>query len=120
MADCVVARMGGWMDLLLMSLTFIFTIVWNVEVGIAVSLVISLLLVVHRSSKTRLTILVRCTSEACETDVYGDHLVGAYPRHQPVETNRRGTRGAGRRRGGAHRPHPRESRLRYVIQSHVQ
>ncbi|EMD33228.1 hypothetical protein CERSUDRAFT_118269 [Gelatoporia subvermispora B] len=52
-------KMRSWIDLLLMSLTFIFTIVWNVEVGVAVSLVISLLLVVHRSSKTRLTILGR-------------------------------------------------------------
>jgi MFS superfamily sulfate permease-like transporter len=51
--------MGAWVDLALMSLTFIFSIVWNVEVGIVVSLIISLLLVVHRSSKTRMTILVR-------------------------------------------------------------
>lgn len=42
-----------------MALTFFFTIIWDVEVGIAVSLIISLLLVVHRSSKTRMTILVR-------------------------------------------------------------
>ena len=41
-----------------MALTFFFTIIWDVEVGIAVSLIISLLLVVHRSSKTRMTILV--------------------------------------------------------------
>lgn len=51
--------MRAWADLSLMSLTFLFTIIWNVEVGIAVSFVISLLLVVHRSSKTRMTILVR-------------------------------------------------------------
>jgi MFS superfamily sulfate permease-like transporter len=51
--------MGAWVDLTLMSLTFIFSIVYNVEVGVVVSLIISLLLVVHRSSKTRMTILVR-------------------------------------------------------------
>ncbi|GBE80856.1 Putative sulfate transporter [Sparassis crispa] len=50
-------RLRSWVDLLLMALTFVFTVVWNVEVGVAVSLVISLLLVVHRSSKTRMTIL---------------------------------------------------------------
>ena len=44
---------------MLMSLTFTFTLLWDVEVGILVSLVVSLLLVVHRSSKTRMTILVR-------------------------------------------------------------
>lgn len=50
--------MRAWVDLALMTLTFVLSIVWNVEVGIGVSLVISLLLVVHRSSKTRMTILV--------------------------------------------------------------
>ncbi|PIL32730.1 transporter [Ganoderma sinense ZZ0214-1] len=52
-------KMRAWIDLLLMSLTFFLTIIWNVEIGIAVSVVISLLLVVHRSSRTRLTILGR-------------------------------------------------------------
>lgn len=52
-------RMRAWIDLLLMSLTFFFTLFWDVEIGIMVSLVISLLLVVHRSSKTRMTILGR-------------------------------------------------------------
>ena len=51
-------RMRAWIDLLLMSLTFFLTIIWNVEIGIAVSVVISLLLVVHRSSRPRMTILV--------------------------------------------------------------
>ncbi|KAF7791397.1 hypothetical protein EIP86_002411 [Pleurotus ostreatoroseus] len=51
--------MRAWVDLSLMSLTFFFTIIWNVEVGIAVSIVISLLLVVHRSSRARMTILGR-------------------------------------------------------------
>src|ERR1700678_3598813 len=50
--------MKAWVDLTLMSLTFILSIIWNIEVGVVVSLVISLLMVVHRSSKTRMTILV--------------------------------------------------------------
>ena len=50
--------MRAWIDLLLMSLTFFLTIIWNVEIGIAVSVVISLLLIVRRSSRPRMTILV--------------------------------------------------------------
>jgi MFS superfamily sulfate permease-like transporter len=50
--------MGAWVDLALMSLTFVFSIIWDIERGIVVSLIASLLLVVHRSSKTRMTILV--------------------------------------------------------------
>ena len=50
--------MRAWIDMSLMLLTFFGTIIWNVEIGILVSLVISLLLVVHRSSKTRMLILV--------------------------------------------------------------
>lgn len=41
-----------------MALTFALTIFWDLEMGIAVSLVISLVLVVHKSSKPRMTILV--------------------------------------------------------------
>ncbi|KAJ3532661.1 hypothetical protein NM688_g7391 [Phlebia brevispora] len=52
-------KMRAWVDLSLMALTFFFTIIWNVEVGIAVSIVISLLLVVYRSSRPRMTILGR-------------------------------------------------------------
>lgn len=51
--------MSAWVDLALMSLTFVFSIIWDVEVGVVVSLIISLLLVVHRSSRARMTILVR-------------------------------------------------------------
>ncbi len=54
-------RMRAWVDLSLMALTFLLTIIWNVEVGIAVSVIVSLLLVVHRSSKTRMTILASTT-----------------------------------------------------------
>lgn len=57
-AHCEIVRMRAWVDLALMFLTFFLSIVWNVEVGIVVSVIISLLLVVHRSSRTRMTILV--------------------------------------------------------------
>ncbi|KDR75521.1 hypothetical protein GALMADRAFT_247970 [Galerina marginata CBS 339.88] len=52
-------NMGAWVDLAIMSLTFFLSIIWNIEVGVVVGLVVSLLLVVHRSSKTRMTILGR-------------------------------------------------------------
>ncbi|CAK5275870.1 unnamed protein product [Mycena citricolor] len=52
-------KMRAWVDLGLMSMTFFAAIIWNIEVGILLSVVASLLLVVHRSSKTRMTILGR-------------------------------------------------------------
>jgi MFS superfamily sulfate permease-like transporter len=52
-------RMRAWIDMTLMGLTFFLTIIWSVQVGVTVSLIISLLLVVRRSSRTRMTILVR-------------------------------------------------------------
>ncbi|RXW25650.1 hypothetical protein EST38_g222 [Candolleomyces aberdarensis] len=52
-------RMSAWVDLGVMTLTFVLSIVWNLEAGIVISMVLSLLLVVHRSSKTRMTILGR-------------------------------------------------------------
>lgn len=42
----------------LIFLTFVCTIVWNVEVGVVVSVVISLLVLVRKSSKMRMSILV--------------------------------------------------------------
>ena len=50
--------MQAWIDFALMALTFFSTIFWNVEVGVVSSLMLSLLLVVHTSSKPRMTILV--------------------------------------------------------------
>lgn len=41
-----------------MALTFVLTVLWSVEVGVAVSVTISLLMVVHRSSRARMSILV--------------------------------------------------------------
>lgn len=51
--------MGAWVDLAIMGMTFTLSIVWNLEAGIVISMVVSLLLVVHRSSQTRMTILGR-------------------------------------------------------------
>ena len=61
-AHCIDPSMRSWVDLTLMTLTFVLSIIWNVEVGIVVSIIISLLLVVRRSSKTRMSILVRSDS----------------------------------------------------------
>ncbi|KAL5504605.1 hypothetical protein ACEPAH_7268 [Sanghuangporus vaninii] len=52
-------RMRAWTDFGLMSITFITTLFWNVEVGIVCSIICSLLFVVHKSSRPRLTILGR-------------------------------------------------------------
>jgi len=52
-------KMRAWIDLTLMTLTFVLTIIWSVQVGVTVSLIISLLLVVRRSSRTRMAILGR-------------------------------------------------------------
>jgi MFS superfamily sulfate permease-like transporter len=54
--------MRAWIDMTLMSLTFFLTIIWSVQVGVTVSLIISLLLVVRRSSRTRMAILVGVSS----------------------------------------------------------
>jgi MFS superfamily sulfate permease-like transporter len=61
-AKMVVFRMRAWIDMTLMSLTFFLTIIWSVQVGVTVSLIISLLLLVRRSSRTRMAILVRVSS----------------------------------------------------------
>ncbi|KAJ7072783.1 sulfate transporter family-domain-containing protein [Mycena amicta] len=52
-------KMSAWTDLGLMFLTFSCSIIWNIEIGVTLSLIASLLLVVHRSSKARMTILGR-------------------------------------------------------------
>ncbi|KAJ7578335.1 sulfate anion transporter [Mycena floridula] len=78
-------KMSAWVDLTVMCLTFLFSIIWNVEVGIVSGIIISLLLVVHRSSKTRMTILGRIPGtdrwkpinedEGAEEDVPGALIV---------------------------------------------
>lgn len=52
-------RIRAWTDLAMMFLTFALSVIWNVEIGIVVSLIISLLLVIKRSSQTRMIILGR-------------------------------------------------------------
>jgi MFS superfamily sulfate permease-like transporter len=51
-------RMRSWIDLALMFVTFAFTLIWSVEVGVVVSVTASLLLVVYKSSKAHIKILV--------------------------------------------------------------
>ncbi|KAJ8076838.1 hypothetical protein PM082_001261 [Marasmius tenuissimus] len=52
-------KMGSTMDMVLCGVTFIGCVVWNVEVGIVTSLIMSLLLVVRRSGMVRMVILGR-------------------------------------------------------------
>ncbi|KAG9086297.1 hypothetical protein FRC06_003162 [Ceratobasidium sp. 370] len=52
-------KMKSWTDLALMFVTFALTLLWNVEVGVVVSVTASLLLVVHKSSKAHIKILGR-------------------------------------------------------------
>ena len=80
-------KMGAWIDFALMSLTFFATIIWNVEVGVLLSVTISLLLVVHKSGKTRMTILVRCTfyvRSSCSSNSFFQGRVPGTERYQPV------------------------------------
>ena len=48
----------------LMELTFATTLVWGVELGIVLSVTVSLLLVVHQSGKTKMNILVRALARS--------------------------------------------------------
>lgn len=59
---CVRLRMSAWTDLFMMALTFVFTVLWSVEVGIVVSVSVSLILIVRRSSRPHIQILVRSRS----------------------------------------------------------
>ncbi|KAJ7470764.1 sulfate anion transporter [Mycena latifolia] len=52
-------RMSAWADISLIFLTFFSAIFWNLEVAAMLSMIVSLLLVVHGSSKARMTILGR-------------------------------------------------------------
>ncbi|KAF9256752.1 sulfate anion transporter [Marasmius fiardii PR-910] len=52
-------RMNSYADLTLCLLTFFTSVIWNVEVGIVVSLIASLLLVIHRSGRVSMVILGR-------------------------------------------------------------
>ena len=50
--------MGAWIELSLMSSTLVLTLIWSVEVGVLASIALSLILVVKKSSRTRMSILV--------------------------------------------------------------
>lgn len=63
------------MDLGLMFLMFPLSIVWNVGVGLLVSVIISPLLVLRRLSKPRMTILGRIGgADACNDGSMGQHV----------------------------------------------
>jgi MFS superfamily sulfate permease-like transporter len=57
-ADSALYRLSAKTEMLLMLTTFVLSIVWDLEIGIVVSIIISLVLVVRRSSKPRMTILI--------------------------------------------------------------
>ena len=78
-------RMEAWVDLAIMSLTFFLSIVYNIEVGVVASLVFSLLLVVHRSSKTRMTILVGDDPRSRDS-IQILVILGTDARHRQMET----------------------------------
>lgn len=54
----ILFSMGAWIELSLMTLTLVLTLVWSVEVGVLASIALSLILVVKKSSRTRMSILV--------------------------------------------------------------
>lgn len=76
------------MDIALMMLTFVLTIAWDIEVGIAVSLIISLLLVVRRSAKPRMTILVRQLDLCIKHQMLKQNVwvIGSCPRYHTLDT----------------------------------
>jgi len=72
-----------------MALTFILTTLWSVEVGVAISVTISLLMVVHRSSRARMSILV---STKLALDSFGTNEfihIGTSSRNGTMETDNR-------------------------------
>ena len=71
-------RMGAWVDFSLMLLTFVATVVWNVEVGIAVSVAVSLLIVVRNSSKAHIKILVSILVSSLSTILFSFHFLSFY------------------------------------------
>ena len=52
-------RLQAWSDLGLMATTFLLTVLWDLEMGIAVSVALSLVLVVEKSSRMRVKIMGR-------------------------------------------------------------
>ena len=60
-------RMRSYADLAVIVVTLVGTMLYNIEVGVVGSIILSLLLVVHKSSKPRLTILVSPFLTYCPT-----------------------------------------------------
>ena len=85
--------MEAWVDLAIMSLTFFLSIVYNIEVGVVASLVFSLLLVVHRSSKTRMTILVSDDPRSHDSIQILGVILGTDAGHRQMETFKGAPRG---------------------------
>lgn len=56
-ADRLLGRMGAWVDLSLMAVTFLCTVAKDVELGVTCSIIFSLLLVVRKASRPSLEIL---------------------------------------------------------------
>lgn len=81
------------MDLAMMFITFTLSVIWNVEIGIVVSLIIALLLVVRRSSKTRMTVLVSPAKPHCLNVLTDDLTTGPCSRHKSVAICDRRPRG---------------------------
>jgi MFS superfamily sulfate permease-like transporter len=52
------------MDVTLLALTFFLSIIWEIQEGIIVSVILSLLLVVKRSSKARISLVVSMLFES--------------------------------------------------------
>lgn len=103
-----------------MLTTFFLSIVWDLEIGIVVSIIISLVLVVRRSARTRMTILVRPRAPS-PSSVCAQRLLtcapatGTHPWDGALGIDQRESGGGGGRAGRAHRAHPREPRLWCVI-----
>lgn len=52
-------KMGAWTDFLQMTGTFLLTLLFSIEIGVVVSVIFSLILVIQRSTKPRITIIGR-------------------------------------------------------------
>lgn len=69
-------KIRGWAELFTLFVTFLFTVFWSAEVGVAFGVLVSLLRVVHHATRTRIQILGRIpgTSEFRNADEIPDDL----------------------------------------------
>jgi len=77
------------MELSLMNLTLILTLIWSVEVGVLSSIALSLLLVVKKSSQTRMSILVSLLLFFLRTYKSNAAALGSDAEHRPMEADQR-------------------------------